>query len=324
MNRRPVLIALAVIVPVAVFVGAKSAASWRPVRVTAVTGVFTHQVTRVRAARFAVLVANVATDARPYRFDLATNEVTKSRGEGFTSDGVMQWQWIKTSPPQVALQRSHASEVYPVPAGIPIVSPLAVQIFDAPDHIEFISFDRYLRWNKSSRALERNLDLDGSYWDNMALTRDGAAIVSVTPARILLYSTRDGHVMKRITATDPSAELYNASWVSARGGYAGYETMSRKSSLRRCDVWDVAGARKAWSFERDSSGLTVLSSDEKLLAQADVARGTWQLYTLSSGARVRQLPLIRGTIAAAFSPDNATLYSAVNGTNGVLYRQRTR
>ncbi len=324
MNRRPVLIALAVALPVAIFIPAKIAASWRPAVVGGglpFNSVFPPRVTQMRVASNAVLVDNTETDARPYRFDLATGEVNVSRGEGFTVDGMGQWQWIKSAPPQIAIGRGGATESYAVPTEIPVVSPMIVGFYVTPERIEFLSVNRHLRWDKGARAPKRDVKFAGSFWDNTALTRDGETMVSVAPTRILRYSTRDGHVTGRTPMANVSPDFRRAAWVSAFGRYGCYELNSRRSSLRRGEVWDAIGGRKLWNFERQDDAPTALSLDEKQLAIANRAERVWHVYDLPTGALLRTLALVPDAQAGAFSPDGATLYSVAGGK---LYRQRAR
>ena len=282
MNRRYFLIALAVMLPIAVFVPAKIAASWRPI-LLARDARFAVRSLQLRSGETALLVGSATQDERPLRLDLATGAFGVSQGEGFTDDGAAQWRWIKSAGPQIEVERDGETHVYDVPADVTVVASRAVQIHDGPERVEFLSFQRYLRWNKGASPPVRDVTFGGSYWDNVALTRDGKTMVSAAPQRILLYSTRDGHVLQRHSVIDKNADYQEAAWVSRFGKYAAYQTFTRNSDVVRCDVFETASGRKLWSFRHDKAEAIVLCPDEKTLAHERPLEGVWRVLDLRSG-----------------------------------------
>ena len=331
MNRRRILIALAVFVPLALFGAAKNAASWRPVKLGALPSVgAASPLPLVMASSNAVIVAGDSSGTT--WFDLPTQRARARRSnEGFTKDGANTWE-VTGSPPQLELLQNTGRVAYPLPATA--VRQIGVfgagsaraeqQVEQREGRVELLTWDRYCRWNAGSRELERDIGWGGgSLWADAAATRDGENIVAIGGGRIAFFSTRDERATRRVPVATPPGETYQPTQVSPYGSYAIYETAKTGALVRRADVLNCATGGRVWSFQKTSGtgDATVISPDEIWLAQANSARRIWEIYDLKSGALQRTLPQVSNARTAAFSPDGNTLYSVADG---VLYRQRAR
>ena len=323
MNRRLVLIALAIALPAAVFVPAKIAASWRPVPLGALPFVGAASQSALVTASSNVVIAGGNPSGTVW-FDLTTRRARGRRSnEGLTKEGATPWE-VTGSPPQLELLDDGKRVAYPLPLTAVRQIDGSTLVAQKADRVELLTRNRYCRWNAGSRELERDIGWGGgALWADAAATRDGENIVAIGGGRIAFFSTRDGRTTRRVAVAPGAGETYRPTQVSVYGAYALYETVNMGALTRRADVLDAATGRRRWSFQKSNGtgDRTVMSPDETRLAQANSARKIWQIYDLKSGALSRTLPLVPGARAAAFSPDGQTLYSVANGT---LYLQRAR
>ena len=327
MNRRYFLIALAVALPLALLVPAKIAASWRPVPlgVLPIVGAAS-QIPLVMASSNAVIAGDNFSGTT--WFDLPTRQSRSRQSyEGFTKDGVTTWK-VTGAPPQLELLQNEGRIAYALPLTsvrqIGSAGPGFTQVAQSVGRVELLTWNRYCRWNAQSRVLESDIGWGGgSLWADAAATRDGENIVAIGGGRIAFFSARNGRTTRRVPVAAAPAETYQPTQISSYGSYAIYETVTQRTPLRRADVLDSATGDRVWSFQKTNGtgDATVISRDERVLAQANSARKIWEIYDLKSGALQRTLPQVPGARIGAFSPDGATLYSVAGRK---LYRQRAR
>ena len=338
MNRRFILVALAVVVPLTLFVAARSAASWRPTKVALIdppnskgTRLGGPNVSfAVGASKRAIVFPrpNGNGDIARQIFDLQTGKVRAAGKGGLVAGGGGEWEIKGGKTPQLVVRQNEVAErAYALPA----TDAAELAAMDAAfyqeaatvaanaERVELVVGAHYYRWNTASRVLERSTDCDmESELANRAIARDGQSILNAGLSQISRLSTRSGEFTRHSPLPKSSTE--NA-YISAWGNYSVYDAGSGGATKWR--VIDTASARELWNFELGNwqKDAVALAPDEKWLAIARDDRKIWELRDLQTGALIRTLPLVTGVRAGAFSPDGETLYSVADG---VLYRQRAR
>lgn len=321
MNRRRFLIALAILIPLALFGAAKWATRWRPVAIASIYGL--HYVGET-SRRYLIVGGN----ERNFLFDLKTGANRELSHQGLASNGALwsfdrdqgQFQLSQANGAALALALPDElvtgdSSKFPLGSGMPV----RIRVTASQNRVEAHFSNRYCRWNLSSRRLERNVLLDFQNYGDTALSRDGAWIVQAGYEDIAFVSTRSGRVGRRVALR---FNVFESMMISPYGSFALYDQGAGNSSSWRWRVVDTGTGRVKWSFDLDEPrDFAVFSPDEKWLALPLTSRHIWQIRELSSGAILRTLPLVPGAHSGAFSPDGATLYSVAQG---VLYRQRAR
>ena len=217
MNRRRFLIAFAIAVPIAVFVAAKIAASWRPVVVGQldVPHLRVPMTTRV-SSRYLV-----ASDALfTHRFDLQNGDNIPLIYGGIAENEA----WLATlrAPKygqlELSLRNGEQTSAYPIPnvtafskAGSNANTTahlLARQTLRIePNRVELVFLNTYYRWNRGSRKLERSTALEditqnisGFVEEKiMAISRDGERVVTLNSKSIEWRSTSSSQVTQRFT-----------------------------------------------------------------------------------------------------------------------------
>ena len=353
MNRRRFLIALAILVPLALFGAAKWASRWRPVRVGAMVGAPKNPAPTLRVTERAVLACHnygVCT-----RFDLTADlnaaARRKVRRQTVARDGT--WTAALVSRPnaelqpaltpklELALTRDGATRAYPIPnltittgeAGFEAraLNERTLRVSPELNRVEMVLFTSYYRWNLATRALERRTALpmvgfgsvNGFIEENVvALARDGESVCLLNSHFIEWRSARDGRTLRRfpVRGMRPTNVTSDQIQVSTFGALALLNVPVKGVNSKR---WQVVNARTGaalWRFDLDAlSARAVIAPDETVLALPRAR--DWQIRDAHTGAILRTLPLVPDANAAAFSPDGATLYSIANG---ILYRQRAR
>ncbi len=344
MNRRLVLIALAVLVPLALFVPAKIAASWRPVKVGHVPNVLgtgPSQMTMRASRRYLLASDAIRTD----RFDLRDGgqTVVIHGGIAENDDWLVNLRSSKSGQSELVLRDGSHSFAFPI-QGVTAFDEFgyddetAARVFSRqnlrihPDRVEFVLQDTFYRWNRASRKLERRIDLrDVSQPVNgfreqkiAAIARDGERVVTLDSQSIEWRNTRGGEVIQRF----PLAGYRPSNWtpdqiqVSDYGALALYNARDKGgNNSRKWEVRSTDNGRVLWKFALPSTNnRAVFSPDETRIAlPADDLK--WQIRDAQTGALIRTLSRVHNMRAAIFSPDGGALYSVAEG---VLFRQRAR
>lgn len=330
MNRRYFLIALAIALPVAVFIPAKIAASWRPVAVSSLLGPKKPLTLPQIVASPAVVFAG-DEDAIITRFNLTTGRKTKRAIEGICQGGRALWRLRASEKPQLEIIRPNQTRAYPLSPEMALKleqyarSDFAgggfflssVRVLDGPNQLQLLVGERFCRWNQRTGQLEREFDYtDFNAGHLSALSRDGQSIVWAGH-EVATHSTRDGRSIKRLQRDAPYGGLQQ---ISPFGAYSVYRTTF--ANRQQWLVMDTSTGQRLWSADWDvKRDIVFFSPDETLLAIAYPSLGEWHLHQTRDGISIRALPLVPETVGGAFSPDGATLYSIANGK---LYRQRAR
>ena len=327
MNRRNFLIALAVALPVAVFVPAKIAASWRPVAVGDTTS-RTNSSTSIVVGPQVVLIWDEIGKVTP--FDLATGKRSSQKIQGVCKDGLATWSHTEGKYPQLLITRNGKTHVYNLPGDISgrlKESSDYAKVLDAPDRIELLYEDRYYRWKPGIAKCQLELRCDEMDFEqaDASITHDGQSIVDARNegyrGTVAWFSTSDGRLARRV-ATATSAR-YGADYLSNFGSYSIYtKRVPRSETPQKWEIVDTTNGRVLWSCLRPTEAdFLAISPDETRVAISRLFARRWEIRDLRSGKIIRTLPLVPNTHDSAFSPDGATLYSIANG---VLYRQRAR
>lgn len=334
MNRRRWFIAFAVLLPIAIFGAAKWATRWRPVAIGPL--IDQPQILvgppQIMASERLVRVSNGTL------YDLQTNQRTQTQ-EDLVGQGTWMWSWDWEQP------KDHLLVVWQLllrdgtkpPVNYNLETPVGyyfsgdgswVRISDAENRVEMLiaASGEYYRWNYTSRAIEIHTKFALENGPS-AVSRDGATYFFAEYHAISAFSTRDGHLIKRVPLAIRSSSRGRVQ-ISPFGSYALYP-VENGAALH----WNVVDARSGqlqwkfdlegkWNYVSDSSELyAAISPDENWIALPFPSRKTWEIRDSKNGRLVRTIPLLPDTQSGAFSPDNSTLYSVANG---VLYRQRAR
>ena len=329
MNRRRIFIALAVFVPLAIFVAAKNMASWRPVRVGSLNPHIPRDMTLNLHASKRYVVAGAGSSHT--LFNLQTGAATPIGDAGLSDNGAYIWKITLHDELKLELRPLEGpTSFYRAPISLSIaqsypVRPDYVRVNPTANTLEVRHLHIYYRWNLTSRRLERRAS--SWNWDDAVLARDGKIEVIANRTEILFASTQTGDAIRSVNL--PPFEPYQTLKLSPYGAYALYDTPTSDSSLDDWNIVDTATGRVIWQIKNSSSALTpVFSPDETRIAVINPDASRWAIHDSQSGALLHQIPLVTGSQSgafsskyAAFSPDNDTLYSVANGT---LYRQRAR
>ncbi len=332
MERR-VWIAVALALPLAgLGWAAKVAASWRPVKIADIGAV---AATEVMANERYVVV-----DGPDVIFDLRTGKRRSFNDwEGVVPQGAWRWQ-VQAGKELILRDGDNPAVAYPAPkvgavkyvvmSGRPVavtseltLETIRVRVSTAANRVEMVASQRYYRWNKTTRALTLNVELDDAWGETQALARDGEAVVNAGSDAIYRLSTRASREEEEILLPATSARQ-TAPRVSPQGSYAIYaaQKFSGISGRRIWKVIDTATGAQKWRLDpMPPLDIAVFSPDETLLAVPGAKAKIWEIHALPTGKRLRTLPLAPSVTAGAFSPGNQTLYSVASGT---LYRQRAQ
>lgn len=341
MNRRHFLVALAIAVPVAVFVPAKIAASWRPVAIHNLSGPQSAIPMTMRvSSRYLVASDSNFTN----RFDLQNGEQMPLSHGGIAENA--SWLANLRAPKygQLELSLSNGSQTFAYPienitassrAGLDanttaqMLSRQTLHI--EADRVELVYFDVYYRWNRRSCKLERSIALEdirqninGFREEKIAaISRDAERVVTLDSKGIEWRSTWQNQVIERFRFTSyrPSNQTSEQLQVSNYGALALYNVTIGGNNSAQWQVRNAENGRVLWQFTLASlTNRAVFSPDEKWLA-LPVDGLKWKICDAQTGALIRTLPRVPDMRAAVFPPDGATLYSVAGGK---LYRQRAR
>ena len=337
MNRRRIFVALAIVLPVAVFIPAKIAASWRPVAVGRVRQQAAQPAHLMGASQRYVwtenyyLVGDMAESKRTL-YDLETGKTRLlTPHEGIASEGA--WRFLlqtDTKQPRLLVREGDAPPVsYALRSDAIHASARAVRAFrvDAALHrVELLLGNRFYRWNQKSGQLEQTVKLAREFGEDTVLSRDGEKVIvahiysrdSGIASGVDVGTTRTGRPIKSLPIV--GFVEANSALATPFGRFVFYDADSQWPD-KHWHIMDVSNGRVLWNYRRNSYKSPIVSPDETMLALNWPDRQLWELRDLRTGALARTLPLVPGANAAAFSPDGATLYSVANG---VLYRQRAR
>ena len=336
MNRRRFLIALAVAVPVAVFIPAKIAASWRPVALAPFEErLYGGPPLMEASSRFLLIRDGI----RPVsQFDLTTGEMRPAvRYQGIAVKGTALWE-VKSGQvkhiihPRLQVWRDgEQAQGYALPAETFQetwnIYPIRPQVQVGEEKIEFLAGRWFCRWDRRTKVLERALHCNvGNRRLAYAMARNGETIVTLKRqerlgVEITHVSTRTGQVERRLSLPQAKGSEFEQAQLSAFGNYALCKLRQSNFSLR-WPVINTQTGQTAWTLQFDDSqyAFAVFAHDETLIA-LPLSGKRWEIRDLRSGKHLRTLPMVPGATSGAFSPDGATLYSVANG---VLYRQRAR
>ena len=350
MTRRRLLIALAVAVPLAIFIAANWATRWRPVKIGALPAMPRLGLPTTLRASNRYLIAGATSSDNYTLFDLQTQTQRRIRNQTLLEDGDLLLQLRASSrvgaavaPGNVQLVMSGdgPARVY-VLRGFSMSGTLksgfsaetmsrsTVRVSPDLDRVELVFSDTYYRWSQTSRAPQRKAYLidfspiNGFVEESVAaIARDGESVVSLNSRAIEWRSTRDGRVLKSIAlrgfrASNQTSEQIG---ISNFGALALYNLPVGGINSTRWEVRDAQNGRVKWKFKLPFlNNRAVFSPDEKWLALPSDGLH-WDIRDAQTGVLARQLPRLPNVSGAAFAPDNSTLYSVANG---VLYRQRAR
>lgn len=337
MNRRHVLFALAVLFPLALFVGAKVATRWRPVKIGALVGRGSGLDNwLVRANATTVTAGN-----EPFtNFDLRAGTARGTWTECATDTGTWTYELRAGKPAHLLLRAPGFSRSYALPGvtmsgpKVPVRPQSQVRVSPVAGRLELLDDDLgYFRWSLSTAKLERRhyamlpeeLNFNGIRLPmGKALSRDSETLVLAGRHEIQRVSTAPPYVAQKvaIAANVPAPRAARADFIqiSPDGDLAFYGT-SPKTSRTRWDVVDSRTGSRLWNFSTNYfPAALVFAKNADEVAVLGAGRD-WQVRDAQTGALARTLPRVPNTVAGAFSPDGQTLYSLANG---VLYRQRAR
>ena len=330
MNRRRLFIALALTVPLVIFVVAKMTASWRPVKVAVWK--------TPRGANVAASVLDVSeryVSGNGLLLDLKTG--SKQATHTFlVGPNAWTWQWLPAPliKNRLVLKNAGQEVVFRLPSPLIAVNDwLQVRVFPQLNSVEALYTQGFTKWDKPYRLVFCRWDLDSLHLQQTrtfseakrglyAIGHDGQTIIrteSAPPKSLSVISTQSGQTLRRVVwpHLGPNAIM---SGRSPTRFFVVADMINMASSTFR--VMDASTGRELYQFRQ--SGLNApqfFSPDEKLLCLAIAEHDRWEIRDAQTGQIIRTLPLAPKTQSGAFSPDGATLYSVANG---VLYRQRAR
>ena len=327
MNRRHFLVALAVVVPIAVFIPAKIAASWRPVKIEDLPPEKGLVINNLTASKTLLAIDIASTDPqqgnmthfRTRLYDRNTGRLSKRRGA--LLDGGWTWRLSAEGKPNASLilQDPKGHETFQM---LPPRNTYRTEEFESvrlsarQSVLEAVARNGFFRWHAGEPRLQRQLTFsDSSIYFQLA--PDGKTVLLVKSDGLIFLSTSDG---KQTGFVPFNQNAYGWIKLSPRQTYVacGLGFNNPKS----WQLMDVATGRVLWQFALDSPDYgPIFSTDETLVALPLATRKIWEVRQTKTGTLVRTLPLVTGARRAAFSPDGATLYSVAGG---VLYRQRAR
>ena len=323
MNRRYFLAAL---VPLALFFAARDAASWRPVAIGPL-------IEGDDASGYALGVT--ATDrevvarfieARPTLFDLKTGAKQVWPG-GVTAQNNALWRLSDAGAPRLLVRDATGTLAYPLPVQAhQEAREMSVETFVvslSERELTLITPTHLYRWNRQSRALESEFELDAFYLagSQYALTRDGQTIVALDNEEIVRMAVRAGQTPASISLTGLKPYFFRG--ISPFGAYAWYDDRSKGAPDERRVIVDARTGRALWKFDVEPTAETpIFSPDEKTIAIVRDSPPVWELRDTATGRIVRTLARIEEAQFGGFSPDSRTFYSIT--PYSTLYRQRAR
>ncbi len=278
--------------------------------------------------------AVAGADSAYTRFDLQTGATLPLKNATFMSDdGSLGFLEISDLLALQLRKAGNPTAIYQAPPSKPgkatLISvgqrPDFVRVTPQTNRVEMIQGGFYCRWNQTSRALQRRVAI-GNIGSAQTVSRDGETVICAAKSAIYRNSTRAGQ--KPVKVSFQGFNVSKARQILPDGSTAIYEAVAaaggKSAPLLR--IVNTKNGRELWNvkWKADASGYhdaAVFSSDETLLAIPFTVRNLWEIRATKTGALLRTLPLLSNVQAAAFSPDNATLYSAADG---VLYRQSAR
>ena len=327
MNRRPIFTALAALALPAVFVAAKIAARWRPVKIADVP---------VDERAFAVGIEmgdNFLAVNRQNASVISTTFYDANSGARLHRSGRPiddgPWTWNvrpKNGAPaweqQLVLEDGKGAVfAFDLPAEKTYAErDFRVLRFATGSGLEVVAHQEFLQWPTHSAVPARRVALQ--YGCNVArFVPDKAEIMAASSTEFLTLSTRTGQIIRRVSL----AQVHPTNYImkSVKANYLIQNAVDTQSSVE--PIWNVFSTRTGrvlWQFSQENTFYgPALTSDEAEAALPFPSRKLWEIRALETGKFLRTLPLVPGAQAAAFSPDGATLYSVAGG---VLYRQRAR
>ena len=333
MNRRHLLIALAVALPIAVFIPAKIAASWRPVAVGSMKADFT---TSIAYSQPYVAATPREVCMHMMRFNPAIFDLKSGQSRPFygavTRERDARWEIIVEGKANLLkLYFPDLTQVFKIPKETHVITTRTgradIQVSSNAQSVQMLAGLWFCRWDRKSGKLQKEFRvLKGDYnhgYGEVTLSGDAEYVVSANKSRISFISTRDEQLSQRFPLTQFKSYYTIPQQSSLFGTYTSYwESLPHSISQGRFTMIDTTNGRSLHKFDWNTNDVTVFSPDETLFAIGRVGtEAQWEIRDLRTGQLVRTLPLVPQTKAAAFSPDNGTLYS-IKGNR--LYRQRAR
>ena len=325
MNRRRIFIALAIAIPLALFFAARNAASWRPVAIgPVIKGDAPGHAFGVTATEREVVARFI--EARPTLFDLKTGAKQVWPG-GVTAQNNALWRLSDAGAPRLLVRDATGTLAYALPAQAhQEAREMDVEAFVvslSEGELTLITPDHFYRWNRHSRALQSEFELDVFYLTGSpyALTRDGQTIVALNTKEIVRMAARAAHTPAIISLTGLEPHFFQG--ISPFGAYAWYDDRSNGAPDKRRVIVDARTGRALWKFDVEPTADTLIfSPDEKTIAILRDSPPVWELRDIATGRIVRTLARIDAAQFGGFSPDSRTFYSIT--PYSVLYRQRAR
>lgn len=345
-NRHRIIGALAIVLPLCLFVAAKSAASWYPLKIGDVEqgdGSYIEQVPVIAATKDQVVIAFNHECAW---FDLHTRQKRAANYyfRGATSDGRGLW-WVKGKVPcQLVIEQDGRTHTFDIPdpaaSWMQRRSRLPMSVNVSSDRVEALIGLLYLRWSPESLKLQKQINLartseipeaygcdkygyrDFGDCGNYSLKGQGK-VVALFENEFLAISTQSGRIVKRISVEKPrsgarpSAEPLALRRFSSRGTYA----VLANTDANQYHVVATKSGRTLWTAARLTFGDIALSADERSIVLRKNDR--WEVRDLATGELLNTAPMLFYSDFTGISPDANTLYT-IDRNNGSLYRQRIR
>ena len=312
MNRR-LLVALAVVLPLAIFGAAKWATRWRPIAIGRVDGA-----SSINGA------SNRYLNVNGVLLDLKMGTQSDIPGpNGVCGDWI--WSVATRGRPHLTLIKENTSLTYSIPrlsssrnSGFSDwTSVVAAAVAPERNCVQLLLGNRYYQWNLQSRQLEREFQMPIICQPFCAFSRDGKTLIQAGRYAVATFSTRTGRTLT-YRPGNPKLKFGMATFgISAHGCYLVADNLDGS-----WDVEETSTGRVLWQLSRD--GVPVFSPDETLTILPLQDQGVWEIRETKTGKVLRTLkstPGIPNDYASAFSPDNSTFYYV---TGGVIYRQHIR
>lgn len=340
MKTRRLWILVGLLLPIALLIAMRQAASWRPVKIgTLIEGIMTETTTNYAIRATDREVFGFWVGARPTLIDLKTGQRRVWPGD-VTVEGEAIWKLSARGQPQLLIEDATNTLAYPLTAeawkALHLVSTRYVLVVLTDRHVQMYVPDRFYRWNRKTRVLESDVDWSESHLvgngyerGEYAITRDGRTFVVADVNSIRLTEARVGGKDKILPIL--GFEKRKMCQLSPFGSYVCYQSPGKYEGATSRVMVDARNGRKLWGFESSNSEhIPVFSPDEKWIAIQRPARQVWEVRETATGQIVGTIPSVFNgdsgpdgpALYGGFSPDGRAFYSIT--PNGAVYRQRAR
>ena len=284
MNRRRLLVALALLVPLALFGAAKWVTRFRPVVIGKISGSknISYIDDAVRVGRHALVAGGGRANWNRFDLNFARNTRRILTNETLVEDTDLAMQ-VRVNAAGTTQLLLHDGKL-PAPAAYDLREQSGLNARPNypgpnPDNYEAHGFSRrnlrvsptsnrvecvwrqtYYRWNLATHALERRVEIgpknqlrgeERGGEKTWALTRDGETLVLPLFSGVSRFSTRTGKRIARLPLSAPSGEGDGSGWISPShfGGYALYTHHKTKSVISTARLYELRTGRLLWKFD---------------------------------------------------------------------------